>query len=124
MKLGIIGSRSFKEESVVWEAIHHFVILHVPEGTSVTIISGGAEGVDTFSKHYAKKWSLDHVEFKPYFKLDVTSPYLVRHFFVRNKQIVDNSDKILAVWNGHSTGTEHGIKYAQKTGKPVMVLKR
>jgi len=124
MKLAIIGSRTIKDEQVVWEAIHAFIRDQVPSGTSITIISGGAEGIDMFSKTYAKKWSLDHVEFIPYFKLDVSSIYSARHFFVRNKQIVDNADKVLAIWNGESTGTEHGIKYAQKTGKPIMVIKK
>ena len=124
MKLAIIGSRSIKNEQLVWEAIHGFLQHHIVEGTSVTIISGGADGIDSFSKTYAKKWHLDHVEFIPYFKLDQNAAYSAKHFFVRNKQIIDNADKVLAIWDGTSTGTEHGIKYAQKTGKPVMVLKR
>ena len=84
MKLAIIGSRSVKEEQMVWEAIHTFVTKHSVEGVPITIISGGAEG----------------------------------------KQIIDNADRVLAIWDGVSKGTEHGIKYSQKTGKQVMVIKR
>lgn len=124
MKLAIIGSRSVKEEQMVWEAIHTFVTKHSVEGVPVTIISGGAEGIDKFAKSYANKWSMDHVEFIPYFKLDRASNYSARHFFIRNKQIIDNADRVLAIWDGVSKGTEHGIKYSQKTGKQVMVIKR
>mgnify|MGYP003120867583 CR=1 FL=1 len=42
MKLAIIGSRSLKEEQIVWEAIHTFVTGHSVEGVPITIISGGA----------------------------------------------------------------------------------
>lgn len=124
MKLAIIGSRSVKEEQMVWEAIHTFVTKHSVEGVPITIVSGGAEGVDGFAKSYASKWSMDHVEFIPYFKLDRASNYSARHFFIRNKQIIDNADRVLAIWDGVSKGTEHGIKYSQKTGKQVMVIKR
>lgn len=124
MKLAIIGSRSVKEEQMVWEAIHTFVTGHSVEGVPITLLSGGAEGIDHFTKSYAAKWSMDHVEFIPYFKLDRASDYSARHFFIRNKQIIDNSDRVLAIWDGASKGTEHGIKYSQKTGKQVMVIKK
>lgn len=124
MKLAIIGSRTIKDEQIVWNAIYNFIRDHVFEGTAVTLISGGADGVDSFARSYAKKWCLDHVEFIPYFKLDDNASYSARHFFIRNKQIIDNADKVLAIWNGHSTGTKHAIKYAQKTGKPIMVIKK
>ena len=41
---------------------------------------------------------------------------------VRNKEIVDYSDKIIAFWNGKSKGTLSVIKYAQKTGKPCEII--
>ena len=125
MKLAIIGSRSLKDEAWTWEMIEAFIRDHhySVEIDKPTLISGGAEGIDTFSERYAKKWGMDHVKFLPYFKLDRV-PYTPRHFFIRNKQIIDNADKVLALWDGKSKGTEHGIKYSQKTGKPVMVIKK
>jgi hypothetical protein len=37
--------------------------------------------------------------------------------------MIDNADKVLVFWDGKSKGTEYGIKYSQKKGIPVMVLK-
>lgn len=40
----------------------------------------------------------------------------------RNKWMVDNSDSVLALWNGTLGGTANCIKYAEKVGKPVTNL--
>lgn len=37
----------------------------------------------------------------------------------RNEWMVDNSDGVLALWNGSSGGTGNCIKYAMKVGKPI-----
>ena len=41
---------------------------------------------------------------------------------IRNKEIVDYADKIIAFWNGSSKGTLSVIKYAEKTGKPCEIV--
>ena len=41
---------------------------------------------------------------------------------IRNKAIVDHADRIIAFWDGTSTGTLSVIKYAKKTGKPCEVV--
>lgn len=40
----------------------------------------------------------------------------------RNEWMVDNSDQVLALWNGSSGGTANCIKYAEKVGKPIINL--
>jgi uncharacterized phage-like protein YoqJ len=37
----------------------------------------------------------------------------------RNKWMVDNSDKLCALWNGSDGGTAHCVAYARKKEKPV-----
>lgn len=41
----------------------------------------------------------------------------------RNKFMVDHADKVLAVWNGSTSGTLNCIKYAEKLGKSVDIIK-
>jgi len=41
---------------------------------------------------------------------------------LRNQYMVDNSDIVLAIWNGSSGGTANCIKYAQKMGKKVIIF--
>lgn len=40
----------------------------------------------------------------------------------RNKWMVDNSDTVLALWNGTDGGTANCVKYATKVGKPIVNL--
>ena len=41
---------------------------------------------------------------------------------IRNKYMVDNSDLIIAIWNGKSGGTEQTIKYAKTKKKPIIII--
>lgn len=81
------------------------------------IVSGGAVGVDTCASEYAKKMGLRLSVFLPqYERYGRAAP------IVRNKEIVDYADKVVAFWDGSSKGTLSVIKYAEKTGKPCEVV--
>ena len=73
--------------------------------------------------HYAKANEIDIVNFLPYHLQDGQASFNSKYFFVRTKQILNNADKLLALWDTHSKGTEYAIKYAQKLGIPVKVVK-
>ena len=121
MKICIIGSRSIDKAEFVIPILDRFMKDHVV-GTPV-ILSGGAKGVDQISKEYAKTHGYDFVELLPYHLLDPSTEFSSKYFFIRSKQIIDNADKVLAIWDGKSKGTEYSIKYSQKRGIPVMVIK-
>ena len=106
MRIAIIGSRD-----VAVTDIGRYV-----SGVD-EIVSGGAVGVDFCAEEYAKKNRIKFTVFLPqYEQYGRAAP------IVRNKKIVDYSDKIIAFWNGSSKGTLSVIKYAQKTGKPLEVV--
>ncbi len=42
--------------------------------------------------------------------------------YVRNTDIVKNSDMIIAFWDGNSKGTKHTIGLAQKMGKECKII--
>ena len=106
MKVAVIGSRS---------------VLKVDIGAYISkedeIVSGGAVGVDSCAEEYAKKKGLKLTVFLPqYEKYGRAAP------IVRNKEIVDYAEKIIAFWDGKSKGTLSVIKYAEKTGKPCEII--
>lgn len=121
MKICIIGSRSIDKAEFVIPILDRFMKDHVV-GTPV-ILSGGAKGVDQITKSYAKANNINLVEFLPYHLIDNRTPFSSKYFFLRNKQMIDNADKVLIIWDTRSKGTEYGIKYAQKIKVPVMVIK-
>jgi len=47
--------------------------------------------------------------------------YAVHKLFTRNRYIVENSDQILALWDGRiKSGTAHAVREANKMSKPVI----
>ena len=106
MKIAVIGSRSVNVAD-----ISEYI------SNAEEIVSGGAVGVDRCAARYAKKNGIRLTEFLPqYERYGRAAP------IVRNKKIVDYSDKIIAFWDGNSKGTLSVIKYAQKTGKPCEII--
>lgn len=49
-------------------------------------------------------------------------PYTFECMQLRNEFMVDNSDFIIAVWDGSSGGTANCVKYAKKQGKNVIYI--
>ena len=106
MKIAVIGSRSIKVEDIG---------RYISDGQE--LVSGGAVGVDACAAEYAKENGIKLTVFLPqYEKYGRAAPIM------RNKEIVDYADKIIAFWDGSSKGTLSVIKYAQKVAKPCEVI--
>lgn len=48
--------------------------------------------------------------------------YTVDCMHKRNKYMVDNSDWVIAVWNGKPSGTGKTVEYAEECGKRIIIL--
>lgn len=121
-KVGVIGSRSITDKSLIYrelDAVRDHASLQMEE---IVVLSGGAKGVDTLANEWANERGVPFILFKPYFLVDSKAPYNPRHYFTRNKQIIDNSDVIVAFWDGITKGAAWGISYARKTKKPVVII--
>jgi len=81
------------------------------------VVSGGAKGVDTWAVESAQKYGL---------KVEVYPADWEKHGkgagFIRNTQIVEGSDSVLAFWDLISRGTMDTVRKAQTQGKKVRVL--
>ena len=64
-------------------------------------------GVDTIAKLFALENGIKYIEFLPNYQ-----KYGRRAPIVRNYQMVDYGDSILAFWDGESRGTKSVINYA------------
>ncbi len=107
MKIAIIGSREIDNINLD---------KHLPEECD-EIVSGGARGVDTLAAEYARAHGLKLTEFLPdYNSFGRVAP------LVRNKEIVNYSDAVIAFWDGKSRGTYFVIDYCKKVDKPCKVV--
>lgn len=109
MKLAIVGSRSFNNYEVLKQNI---------DLRNITcIISGGARGADTLAERLAHDNGLDYIEFLPDWEKNGKSAG-----FLRNVDIIQNADMVVAFWDGSSKGTKHSISLAKKYGKPLKIV--
>lgn len=81
-----------------------------------SILSGMAKGPDTYAIHYAK------IEKIPVFFFPAN---WLRHGkragILRNIQMAQQADALIAVWDGTSHGTKHMIEEMQSRNKPVFI---
>ncbi len=109
MKVGVIGSRGFKDYDLVVKTLSRIDI--------TLIVSGGAVGADTLGERYAKENNIETKIFLPDWK---------KHGkvagFLRNTDIINESDTIVAFWDGNSKGTADSIGKANKLNKPVIIV--
>ena len=107
MKLLIVGSRSIK----------NFDLSPYVSKDVDTIISGGANGVDTLAEEYADKHRLSKLIMRPvYARYGKGAP------LKRNEEMVKLADSVLVIWDGKSHGAKYTAEFAKKEGKPVTVI--
>lgn len=109
MKVAIVGSRN-----LIVQDLEKYLPDDVTE-----IVSGGARGVDTCARRYAKVKGIKLTEFLPeYHRYGRRAP------IVRNRQIIDYADVVLAFWDGQSRGTRFVIEQCKAQQKKVVVYQR
>ena len=102
----IAGGRDFNNYPGLAKAMD-FLLSNVTD--DITIVCGKARGADALGEQYAKERG-----------------YTIRYFpadwdehgrpagFIRNEQMAQNADALVAFWDGKSRGTQHMIETAQK----------
>lgn len=108
MRLAVVGSRTWKD----WIAVRRAINEIKPD----EIVTGGAQGTDRMAMDVADRDNFFLTVFWPDWK-----KYGRRAGIVRNKQIVDYCDRLIAFWDGKSKGTKSSIEMAVKAGKLLKV---
>ena len=107
MKLLIAGSRSIRE---------YDLSPYIPHAVD-TIISGGAQGVDSLAESYADEHKLSKYVIRPQYKRYGRAAPLKR-----NQEMVDMADAVLVIWDGESKGSRFTVEYAKKQNKPLFLI--
>ena len=95
----------------------HILLLHEQLGERLSLVSGAAKGVDTLARIIAEKYGIPITEFPADW-----STYGRAAGPIRNKQLVQASDAVLAFVAPTSKGTRNTIGLARERGLPVHVV--
>jgi hypothetical protein len=147
MRVIIAGSRNIK----ITQSEFNTIIDNICETNNFKItevISGCAKGADTFGEMYGYENQLKIIFFPALWKdLSVEKKIIATKIqkiertdrfgitrvtereyqynklagFVRNEQMGNYANILIAIWDGKSKGTEHMITYMKKLNKPVFV---
>lgn len=119
----------------------------LPNPDELTLISGMALGIDTLFAKIAIGLNIPLIAAIPCNEQDRTWPQRSREIYhnlldynkiqiyhvtgreyshacmqKRNEWVVDNCDKLIAVWDGTPGGTANCVKYAQSVGKEIIFI--
>lgn len=81
------------------------------------VVCGMARGADLLGLQYAQEYKLGLKKFPADW-----DRYKKAAGPIRNKQMGDYADMLLAFWNGESRGTKHMIDYMNLLKKPVIIV--
>ncbi len=112
MKVIVAGSRGFDNYNFLAKKLDKIL-----QDVNPTIICGEARGADTLGKKYAELHSYKVMSFPADWSKGKGAGY------IRNEQMAENADALVAFWDGKSKGTEHMIKTMKSMNKPVRVVK-
>lgn len=110
MKVIIAGGRDIHNYDLVLSAIGE------SEFVPTEIVSGMASGVDTLAIRYARENNLPLKEFHANW-----NEYKRAAGPIRNREMAQYGDALIAIWDGESRGTKNMIEEATKRGLKVYV---
>lgn len=112
MRTIIAGSRQIQDISFVMDAIRE-------SGFQIDeVVSGGARGVDSLGEKWANRNSVPVRVFPADWNAHgkAAGP-------IRNTEMANYADALIAIWDGESRGTSHMIRTAKSKGLKVFVHK-
>ncbi len=112
MKVIIAGCRDFTDYEFLKNEINK---LELP---ITEVISGGARGVDALGERYAKENRLPVKRFPALWNI-----YGKSAGPIRNKEMAEYGDYLIAFWDGKSKGTKDMINRMKELGKDFTIIK-
>lgn len=117
LRVIIAGSRDFCDYVFLSDTCNCLLSRKVQTNT-IVIISGGARGADRMGEQYAEEKGYEIRRFIPDWEKEGK-----KAGYLRNTQMAENADALIAFWDEKSRGTKNMIDTARKKGLLVRVVK-
>jgi len=111
----IAGTRTFNDYQLLEKTLDD--IIRQENIINPIIISGTANGADKLGEQYALNRGYQVMQFKPKWDEHGKSAG-----FIRNKEMADNADLLVAFWDGKSKGTAMMIDIMKKQNKHGVIV--
>ncbi len=113
MKIIIAGSRTFTDYKKLTEVCNHIL----QDQTNIEIVSGAYyKGADKLGEQYAKEKGYKLTQFPADWK-----SYGRAAGPLRNEQMANYADALIAFWDGKSKGTKHMIEQSKSYNLKIIV---
>ena len=112
MKIIIAGGRYFNDYEALCKVCDHML----SKQSDIEIVSGTANGADKLGERYAKDRGYKIKQFPANWNL-----YHKSAGYLRNKEMAEYADSLIAFWDKSSKGTKHMIDLARKYELKVKV---
>lgn len=110
MKVIIAGSRDITNYSLVEKAVQE------SDFTITEVVSGCCRGVDQLGEQWATEHSVSVARFPANWSVHYKAAGPIR-----NKEMAEYADALIALWDGQSKGTKNMIDTAKKLGLKVFI---
>ena len=113
MRVVVGGSRSFTD----YGTLEKYLDTCLQDCTEITILSGHCQGADLMAERYAAERGIKVMIFAANWRRygRAAGP-------IRNREMVECSDVVIAFWDGKSRGTRSLIEYARALKKELRVV--
>lgn len=107
----VAGSRMFNDYEKLCKELD-YLLRTKAETHSITIVSGCAQGADKMGEQYANSKGYQVERYPAQW-----DTYGKKAGYLRNTQMSENADALVAFWDGKSKGTRHMINIMTKKKK-------
>ena len=114
-KIIIAGSRVIPHRDVVWDDLMWRLGYYVSE--EIEIVCGMARGADTIGLDFGKHFGLTITEFPADWDTHGRSAG-----YIRNKEMSEYADELIAYWDGKSNGTKNMIDLMTAARKTTTII--
>ena len=120
-KIIVAGSRDFNDYELLKLEINNFITncennLNA-SNNKIEIISGNARGADKLGEKYAKEYNYS-CSIKP----ADWNKYGKRAGYLRNADMAQEANALIAFWDGKSKGTNHMIQLAKQANLTIKIV--
>jgi len=114
MKVIVAGSRDFNDYNLLKKKLDYYFQNKKP----TEIVSGTARGADKLGEKYASQNNINIKKFPANW-----DKHGNKAGYLRNKEMAEYADALVAFWDGNSKGTKHMIDLAEKNKLKVKIVK-